>query len=271
MTRFKVAIAAFISTCWLSGVSNADIRQTSSGTGSPSVYKLSDVGGVNGGGGGTPCAEFTDLFSTFATSLQQAVINAKFKVSNAFDMIETIEDLNEKFRCLPAERLDRDARSNSITITTRLLIPAWKTKNQSEKLRLVAHEFCIMTGLEREGEYQVSERLLQILAETSPQLKNSQRAEKVVANRDGSVTLLKPFILDEKNVARGIYIESTKDKRATSLCRFFEMNQALEVWSAPADGPLAVMDARGAGALSTFRDMSEMSRSVQKIESITCK
>ncbi len=237
---------------------------------STSLTTLSDVGGVNGGGGGTPCAEFTDLFRIVTSELQSLIRHEVLKMNNAETALAELDIIKRDLRCLPANRLDRDARSNPVTLTTRLVVSTWQEMNALQKIRLVVHELAIILRIEQDGEYQSSENLIHHMTQHSPMIKNLQRARTVIQNKDGSTTFIHPFIMDDKGIERSIYIESSRDKRAQSLCRFFDFKKATYFMASQDSGIHTWLDSEGKGIVLGFKD-SSADKVSQVIASVTCK
>jgi hypothetical protein len=107
---------------------------------------------------------------------------------------------------LPTNFLDRQARSSRTTMQTDLLvaksygIEPWQNLSKAEQVRLVTHELSVLAGYENDGEYFISESMQEILKMHSPGFKLiSISAETIIENKDGSVTLIYPYLMHQSS------------------------------------------------------------------------
>ncbi len=154
---------------------------------------FANAGPITTGGGDIRCAEFSDLARKLASALSQAGQIEVNKIDPKIRVLR-IEEISSELRCLPVKVLDREARSYPSEMRIDLLVDRWDDLTAIKKLRLVAHELAVLAEYEAEGEYSVSENILNIAKEHSQFIRNSLSASTTITNPDKSVTLFNPTI-----------------------------------------------------------------------------
>lgn len=163
------------------------------------------VGGADGGGGDARCSEFYHLASKLSVELAkigQPGIDRVDPLIRA-DQLRTIV---RQLKVLPVHNLDRQARSDSKTLTTSLDVDQYEKLSFLEKLRLVCHELMVLAEVEADGEYAVSDDLYS-LAQTT-RLGLGLKSVNYLMNSDGTYTVFWPFYFDgfkRHNISAGNY------------------------------------------------------------------
>jgi hypothetical protein len=119
---------------------------------------------------------------------------------NAVNPLVRLDDLikvKRNLKCLPVQELDREARSYPADGHTDLLVSEWEKQDLYEKISLTTHEMSVLASYENDGEYYISEDLVKIVRTNSQSINNQMSAEQVIENKEGSVTLVRPFAMIE--------------------------------------------------------------------------
>jgi hypothetical protein len=134
------------------------------------------AGPRSGGGGDFRCAEYADLADRIASTLAEV---GQEKVNSVNDTIrvDDMERVSKRLVCIPVSSLDRQARSYPASGRTDLLVFSWEGLSRPEKVRLTAHEMSILAGYEVDGEYSVSNKLVEILQKSSKPIVGSSRSD----------------------------------------------------------------------------------------------
>lgn len=202
-------------------------------TGSQAV-KAQDQGGMGSGGGYVYCGEFQDTVGRIASTLVtvgQDVVDR----TNRVIRVDELWAIKRVLTCLPVSELDRQARSNPATKHTDLLVQPfngltpWQNLSRSEQMRLAAHELAVLAGYENDGEYFISESMFAILKANSREFKLIDvTADQVLGNADGSVTLLRPYVVGPDHAKYYVANEFNQESRYAitsstyeSVCKFF--------------------------------------------------
>lgn len=188
-----------------------------------SVFAKSS-GGVIGGGGGDPrCSEYSSSVGTVVKALAMAGQD-KIDAINPMIRLDDLVKIKQGLKCFPVEKLDRVARSYPSEGYTDLLVTQWQKHDLYSKINLAAHELAVLARYENDGEYYTSEDIIKIVRQNSKQINNLMSAEQVIENADGSVTLIRPFVvLEDKKVYFGV-----ESKKKTELLFGFFNNYSEE-------------------------------------------
>jgi hypothetical protein len=156
--------------------------------------------GNDGGGGYIYCAQYMDTAGRVAEVLMK-IGQTKVNQESGVVKVDELWNIRIQMSCLPAQNLDRQARSNPETKHTELLVEnsngiiPWQYISKAEQLRLVVHELSVLARYENDGEYFVSDTILIILSKYSTKFKYvNVMADLVLENQDGSITMLGPYI-----------------------------------------------------------------------------
>ncbi|NUM88236.1 MAG: hypothetical protein HUU37_03440 [Bdellovibrionales bacterium] len=153
-------------------------------------------GGVSGGGGDARCAEYVQLAGRVAMALK-TVGSKNVRASNGVIDVDQIWNIRRAVKCIPSEKLNRQAISYPKKNETKLDVAKWEKMSKYEKLRLVMHELSVLAGYEKDGEYFVSEDMEEILRKFPNQLRGvsfSKFALEVVERPDGKFSMLFPLV-----------------------------------------------------------------------------
>lgn len=173
-------------------------------------------GGVNGGGGDVRCAEYQTMAGRIALAFRQI---GQPKVNETLDLINVkqIWEIKQGLKCIPDSQIPRQAVSIPSQKLTKLKGEDWEKFNSFEKMRLTLHELAVLAGYEKDGEYMISEVMLELLQKNSVYFNDLSHAEHTIRNPDETVTFLNPFVLDQNG--KPAYI-SARDFAGETFCKY---------------------------------------------------
>jgi hypothetical protein len=192
----------------------------------------------DGTGGDTRCEEYVNLVGKITLAFKK-IGQAEVQKHNPVLDVEKLWSIKRTpLKCVPVEKLDREARSNSKTMVTTLLAPSWEKRTPYKKLRLAIHELAVLAEYEGEGEYFFSDEMTEILlkypSEIATMLKRRyELADQTIYNQDGSTTFLVPRvevkIPGEDVLRRSITVTDTLsvEELGQVVCKFFGYSGAL--------------------------------------------
>ena len=263
-------------------------------------------GGAHGGGGHHSCQEYINIAGKIVNEMIKLEKSSPDTFSNILidlekynTLIKQPEQNNKLLKCLPVEKLDRDARSSSENNTTYLNWTAWDKLITPQKIQLAAHELSVMAGDENDGEYFISNRILNKIMNSSSFLKYLMRAESVVLNSDGTITFMKPFTyFNNERVLFGL-LKTESDKylfgvpvgtsrgefgEIHGICKYLGLNSAVsysldnnnlkDYATASSDGKVELGSKIGKreGSYTIFLAMTSIRKNIySSLATITCK
>lgn len=236
-------------------------------------------GGQEGKGGDPYCAEFSDSLGRIAAALK-TMGQEKINLVNAVINESDLWNIKKRFKCKPVDQLDRQAKSFSAKTETHLDWQKFRDLKFYNRIRLIAHELCVLAEYEGDGEYFVSDDLMRLLTENSEYFKFKLQAEEVIRNPNGSVTFVAPFLVIGEKVYPfatyqdgEIWGDNAKIVAALGICRFMG-RKSVETYS------LSVSVRRGvtyaqllqSGSFRSFHTQNgEWSDGSREVLSVTCK
>jgi hypothetical protein len=197
------------------------------------VPVFAHAGGAGPGGGKFECEQYVDLVGRVASAIahigQAKFDNISAPTESGKISVGDILNAYQKLVCKPIESnglpwgmADRDAASFPNSGVTKLVWSNWHSASLHDRIRLSTHELAVLSKYERDGQYRVSGAVLSVLNENDQFFGEASIAEKTIHNKDGSVTLLSPYIEDENNIARRI--SDPYNKNSQEMCEFFGMS-----------------------------------------------
>ena len=134
-------------------------------------------------GGDTRCEEFYQLASQISISLAKLGQEKMNLINPLVDVKEIRNVLLRPVQVIPAHQLDRQALSNPELMVTRLDVEQWEKISKPKRVELVSHELLVLTGKEADGEYLISQDLLEALKGTAmfaePEFRGIRHAKSV--------------------------------------------------------------------------------------------
>ncbi len=251
---------------------------------------LASTGKEGGNGGDARCAEYSDMIGRIASALL-TIGQAKVDQANVIVRVDDLWKIKRSLKCLPVKALDRQARSYSSESRTELLAESWAGLSLVQKIRLSAHELAVLANYEADGEYFISESMIEILAKNSQFFKNATRAEQVVENPDGSISFVRPFFLDSGGTmvpfgaeckswnfvqdqgGDGDWLLQPTSSLAEGICKFFGYSSVVTYGADPGTLPLSALFFRYSSVDSGghFHGVFSNSNYLQIVNSVTCK
>jgi hypothetical protein len=259
------------------------------------------LAGAGSGGGGDPrCAEYSNLMGEIVKALALAGQD-KINAINPLVRLDDLIQVKRNLKCLPAQELDREARSYPADGHTDLLVSEWEKQDLNQKINLTAHELSVLASYENDGEYYISEDLVKIVRASSQSINNRMSADQVIENNDGSVTFIHPFALingkktyfgTEIKYAKIFFLVAPVDKKymgeedarpvAQGICKFLQYQTAAsysqsevsenEHASVDENGHLQGLKTKNGAKFGSIIALSEVDYSkISRFESVTCK
>ncbi len=121
-----------------------------------------------GNGGHQSCASFIDYIARAGIALKNLKQQEIDKLNSVIQG-EELYQASRKFTCVPAEELDRTARTlvvSNTEIRTTLKWKAWDALSKKEKLDLATHELAVGANVESEGQYFISRDIVSLVLNT---------------------------------------------------------------------------------------------------------
>lgn len=174
-------------------------------------------GGNSGGGGDIRCAEYSDLVGKIVSTLHGSDPENVAKELHGLD-VKVLLRVKKNLKCFPVQELNRQAFSYPQTVTTKLLASSWEEMTYPEKVRLATHELCVLAGYEFDGQYALSQKIMQYLVVP---LAIYGRQNFGILYSDGSTAFQFPN-------AEGAWVRGSTIQEADSLCKYLGMGRALK-------------------------------------------
>jgi len=195
----------------------------------PSQAQNSEVvpGHHTGSGGDSRCADYSDTVSNLASTLFNIGQERMNQINKLVD-VTLLWNLSRELKCIPQANLDRDARTDPATKTTYLKTDRWEQLGLLQKARLATHELAVLANLEREGEYRISDAVLNLARTHS--LMNYLKSKKYILNADESITFIEPGYMDLASEEADWY-QIDKDSPVEGVCKYLGYRFALDMKS----------------------------------------
>jgi hypothetical protein len=187
---------------------------------------IADTGGEVGNGGDSRCADYTNIAGKIAVELLQIGQDRIDDVNKVIN-VDEIWKIKKGLRCIPVTALDRQARSYPDG-HTELLVKEWEKLTIGQKVRLTAHELAVIAGYESDGEYFISESIVELVVKSSSYFNKAifletlkTKSKSVIENSDGSYTLIYP----EDRINGGWYGFADAQSNLKGVCIFLGFKQ----------------------------------------------
>ncbi len=177
------------------------------------------------GGGDSICFEFMSLTGLISSSME-ILGQQKIDQVNPIVKIHEIVEIRKKLQCEPRYNIGAVAVSYPDKSLTHVSIERWPQTEIRSKLAIAVHELFILARYEDDGEYPLTEPILNFLIAESAAIRNKLSTNHELFNPDGTTTFLVPFADFNQDHFR-IGNSEGDLQGAHSVCNFFGYKKAL--------------------------------------------